>query len=130
MTQLRIAILAALKASTTLSAALGTRMFDDVPEDPVFPYLTVSAMDESDWSTDTEEGSTVEIQIDVWSRAAGRAECETLLRAVRDAIVGTTLTITGHAHVILTFTTGHVVRDSDGETWHGLARFREWMHPV
>ncbi len=128
---LQKAIHAALAADTSFMALLGNaRIFDDVPRGAQFPYISFGLTTERDWSTATEPGSEHLVTLHVWSRARGRNEADELLEAVRVVLQDADLTLEGHHLVNLRHEFADVRRDSDGETFHGIARLRAVTEPT
>ncbi|MDX2155140.1 MAG: DUF3168 domain-containing protein [Hyphomicrobiaceae bacterium] len=122
---LQKAIYAALLADGTVMALLGgPRIYDDVPPRSEFPYVTLGQSLVRDWSTGTDEGLEHILTLHVWSRADGRREVQELLASVRTALHDEPLAVEGHRLVNLRLELSEVRREPDGETCHGLLRFR------
>lgn len=66
----------------------------------------------------------------MWSRAAGRKEVRTILEAVRAVLHDAVLTLTGHRLVNLRHEFSDTRRDPDGETYHGIVRYRAVTEPI
>jgi len=132
---LQQSIFAALTADAALTALLdGTRIYDDVPQGTQPPYLTLGQSTERDWSTggdpDTEAGSEHILTLHVWSSARGKKQAHDIIGAIRAALHDQPLTLTGHRLVNLRHEFSETRRDPDGETIHGLARFRAVTEPT
>jgi hypothetical protein len=110
--------------AATVAALGGTRIYDDVPARAEFPFLTFGQSTERDWSTGTDAGQEHLVTLHVWSRGRGRKEAETAIAAAREALHDQALTLAGHRLVNLRHEYSEARRDSDGETFHGIARFR------
>jgi hypothetical protein len=122
---LQQAIYSRLTSDTATAAALGgPRVYDDVPPRADFPFLTFGQSAERDWSTGTDEGYEHTITLHAWSRGEGRKEAQAVLAAARDALHDQSLALAGHRLINLRHEFSEVRRDSDGETFHGIARFR------
>ncbi|MEQ1717275.1 MAG: DUF3168 domain-containing protein [Hyphomicrobium sp.] len=122
---------AALTADAALVALLGgARVYDDVPVRAEFPYITFGQTTERDWSTGTEPGSEHAITLHVWSRAHGRKETDDIVAAARVALHDGALTLTGHRLVNLRHEFSDARRETDGEHFHGTARFRAVTEPL
>ena len=106
------------------------RLFDDVPQDTPFPYVTLGEVTTLDWSTSTELGSEHRFVIHTWSRYGGRKEIKSIMSVVYDLLHDADLPISGHVLVNLRFLFSDVFRDADGETYHGVMRFRAVTEPV
>jgi hypothetical protein len=122
---LQRAIFAKLSSDAALIGALGApRIYDDVPPRAEFPFLTFGQSTERDWSTGTDTGNEHLVTLHVWSRARGRGEAETAIAAAREALHDQALTLDGHRLINLRHEFSEARRDSDGETFHGIVRFR------
>lgn len=123
--ELQKAIYSRLAGDTATLAALGgARIYDDVPARAEFPFMTFGQSTERDWSTGTDAGSEHLLTLHVWSRGRGRKETEAVISAARQALHDQSLALAGHRLVNLRHEFSEARRDSDGETFHGIARFR------
>jgi Protein of unknown function (DUF3168) len=122
---LQKALFAALAADATLLALLGgPRIYDDVPQASAFPYITFGPSTARDWSTGTDTGTEHAITLNVWSQAKGRAQVHEIMAAARAVLHGQSLTLDGHRLINLRHESSEARRSTDGETYHGTARFR------
>ena len=80
------AIVAAVKAAPTLSASLGGRVLDRVPEDATRPYLHLREFQGLDDGADCHDGLEITIGLDVWSDEVGKPEASRLAGLVRRAL--------------------------------------------
>ena len=128
---LQSAIFAALAADAALTTLMGSpRIFDDVPQDAPFPYLTFGASIDRDWSTATDPGDEHLLTLHVWSRARGRREVHAILAAVRQALHDHPLTLAGHRLINLRHEFSEARADPDSDTYHGLLRLRAVTEPL
>jgi hypothetical protein len=128
---LQQSVFAALTADAALTALIGAgRIHDDVPQGTGLPYLTLGHTTERDWSTGSDSGIEHVLTLHVWSGAKGKKEAHEILGAVRTALHDQPLTLTGHRLVNLRHEFSEARRDPDGETVHGLARFRAVTEPA
>lgn len=122
---LRTAIVARITGDTDITAALGgARIYDDVPSRSEFPYLVFAQSTANDWSTGTDTGCEHTITLHAWSRARGRMETDVIIAAVADALHDQPLVLDGHRLINLRHEFSDTRRDGDGETFHGIVRFR------
>jgi hypothetical protein len=128
---LQKAIFAALAADSALAAMIGDppRLYDDPPGNSALPYVQIGDGTEADWSTASEAGSEHQLVFHVWSRAGGRMEARAILSAIHDVLHGAGLTLDSNYLVNLRFTLSQVWRENDGETYHGMARYRAVTEP-
>ncbi len=128
---LQKAVFAKLTADAAMLALLGgPRVYDEVPARAEFPYVTFAQTTERDWSTGTEPGQEHTITLHVWSRGRGRKEADEILSAAGAALHDQALTLTGFRLINLRHEFSDARRDSDGETFHGTARYRAVTEPL
>lgn len=128
---LQTAAYAALAADGALLALLGgERLYDDVPQNAAFPYVVIDQMQLRDWSTGTERGTEHMLMLHVWSRYDGKRETHEIADAVRAVLDGAALTLGNHRLVNLAHQFSDLKRDPDGETYHGVLRFRAVTEPL
>lgn len=122
---LQQAIFSKLAADAATAAALGgPRIYDDVPARAEFPFVTFGQSTERDWSTGSDQGYEHTITLHAWSRGHGRKEAQAVIVAARNALHDQPLALDGHRLINLRHEYSEVRRDNDGETFHGIVRFR------
>lgn len=107
-----------------LSDELSTPVYDDVPRNAAFPYVVVGEDTHVPFDTDDSLGSESTITIHVWSRYRGKKEAKQLQGLIYDALTRQELTVEDHDLVTIEFEYSDVVLDPDGQTRHGVQRFR------
>jgi len=121
----------ALSGDPTLIGLLGgANIFDRVPQDAPFPYVTLGQTLDRDWSTGSEEGREHILTLHVFSRAGGSKQTQAIIAAIDDALKVAPIAIPGHALVNLRFEFSDARRDRDGETLHGILRYRAVTEPL
>jgi hypothetical protein len=65
----------------------------------------------------------------VWSKSGGERDVHLILEAIRTALHEAALTVVGHRLVSLRHELSDAMRDPDGETYFGTARFRAVVEP-
>lgn len=121
----------ALIADTALTTLLGgDRLYDHVPQSSAFPYVAIDQMRINDWSTGTERGSEHVLMLHIWSRYDGKREAYEIADAVREALDDAELTLDDNRLVNLSHQYSDLKRDPDGETYHGVMRFRAVTEPL
>lgn len=129
--ELQKSLFQALSADTAVVALLGgAKIYDDVPRGTGLPYITFGQSTLRDWSTGTEPGFEHLITLHVWSRVNGEREVHALIEAIRACLHDTPLTVASHRLVNLRFEFSDTVRDPDGETSHGIVRYRAITEPI
>jgi hypothetical protein len=115
-----------LASSLYVQSALGNpaRLYDDPPEDPVFPYLTYGPIRSEDNSAQGAVITNHVLTLHLWSRYSGRAESLALLGTLSNALTREPMELGGESlvnrHIIYT----DLFRASDGLTLHGIIRLR------
>ena len=128
---LQKALFAKLSSDAAVVAALGgARVYDDVPSRTEFPYITFGQSTARDWSTGTEPGREHSITLHVWSRARGRKQTDEVMAAAEMALHDAALALDGHRLVNLRHEFSDARREPDGETYHGIARYRAVTEPL
>ncbi len=121
------AIHAALSASVSVQDSLGqpARLYDALPEDPLFPYLTYGALRTEDLGADGVNLMSHQMTLHIWSRYAGRAETLHILDVIK-SVVEDKEALSSHMveTSLMSATTlyADVLRAPDGRTHHGLLR--------
>jgi hypothetical protein len=121
----------ALTSHPGVLAALGAaRVYDDVPQPVIFPFVTIGAPTVRDWSTGTEPGLEHLVTINIWSRYGGKRELYEIADAVREALDDRPIPVAGQHLVNLRHQFSDLRRDADGETHHAVMRFRAVTEPA
>lgn len=124
--ELQKAVFAALIADTALTAALGgERVYDAVPPNAAFPYISFGRTSGFDWSTGTENGAEQLFTLHVWSKARGKTEVLEIMELARARIEDDGLTgMAGYNPVSVRLEFAEARYDEDLAVHHGLLRFR------
>lgn len=121
--ELQKAVYAALTADAALMALI-TGIFDHVPQGQAYPYLTVGDDTETDRNTFDRTGREPTMTLHLWSKYAGMKQAKDIAERVVTLLDDQALVVTGWGHVMTTYEFGEFLRDPDGETRHGVLRFR------
>jgi hypothetical protein len=128
---LQQSIFAALTGDAALANLLGgPRVYDDVSVRAEFPFMTFAQSNERDWSTGTEAGEEHFLTLHIWSRAHGRKETQEIIGAVREVLHDQSLSLSGYRLVNLRHEFSDARREADGETYHGIVRYRAVTEPL
>ena len=103
--------------------AIANNVYDNVPPDPFGAknaYISFGPEDTVEDDSECITGIELTLQIDVWSRATGSAECKRLTDLVRKALHRKPLTLTDNALVDASVVLTRIMRDPDGTTSHGV----------
>lgn len=122
--ELQGAIVARLKASAGLAALVNGRIFDIVPKDAAFPYITVGEGDETSNDADCIDGFELSVDIDVWTRdPPGFPPAKRISDEVRKALKSPDLALPTNALVDFRHRQTRFLRDPDGLTSHAVMTF-------
>lgn len=128
---LRAAIHDALKADSALRAVLGgARIYDEVPRDAAFPYVTLGEARITDVSADDGDVLEHALTLHAWSQQGGHREAHVIAGALLQALDDAPLAPSGHRLVNLRFAVADIRRESDGRTYHAAVRFRAVTEPL
>jgi hypothetical protein len=120
------AVYASLSATGPLQALIGdpARIYDVVPPDAQYPYVTLGDITVRDFDTKDRTGFEQSFLLHAWSRYRGRKELKSILQAVFDRLHNAVLTVMGADFVSCQFLSCSVGAENDGLTLHGVMRFR------
>ena len=111
-------------------APVSANVYDDVPYLPEgmprenFPYVTIGSDSTVPWDTDDTKGKEITIQLDVWSRSAGFKEAKAIMAEVYNILNRLDIAKVGYHVVDCLYEFSETLRDPDGETRHGVMRFK------
>ncbi|MEG6510093.1 DUF3168 domain-containing protein [Methyloligella sp. 2.7D] len=128
---LQTAIYETLSGSSGLTDMLGgIRIYDDPPQSAAFPFVTIGESSVVDWSTGTEDGAEHLVTLHVWSRAGGKKQGHEIVEAIRALLHDRALMLDGHVLVNLRYQFSETRQDPDGESYHGIVRYRAVTEPA
>lgn len=115
-----------LVANAGMQAVLGNppRIYDYVPQNAVFPYLTLGDTRAENFDTKDGVGINQLITLHAWSRYRGQKEMKDILKAVNLALHRSSMTVSGYNFTDCRFESAETFLDDDGLTYHGLCRYR------
>jgi hypothetical protein len=123
-------LLAALRAAGGVTDLVSSRIYDEPPQDVVFPYLRFNTIQPNAFDTDTIEGALVDISFEAHSRSAsGRVEATQIAEAVQAALhrQEASVTITGFDLIELIFEAISVTRDNEGRGFTAVVTFQAML---
>lgn len=121
---------------STLDGNVGAGVYNHVPYLPEgmpsdsFPYVHIGRDSSVPWDNDSFTGLNVTTELHIWSRADGDKECKTIMKAVYDLLHRATLVKANYDVVDCLCMYQEVLDDPDGETIHGVMRFRLTLQDV
>ena len=124
---------AALAANAGVTDIVGQRVYDEPPQDVLFPYLRFVDISPNAFDTDTTEGAEVTISLEAHSRSAsGRVEAVRIVEAVKGALhrQEASITLEGHNLVEMIFQTYSVTRDDDGRGYTAVIVLQAMLEEI
>lgn len=101
-----------------------TGVFDHVPENQPFPYVTMGEGTEVPFRTFGRNGSETTLTMHIWSQYEGFKEALDILSRMNDLLDDQPLAVAGYSTVLLLFEHADTMLDSDGITRHVPVRYR------
>ncbi len=118
--ELNQAIIAAVKADPEMTALISGRIYDDVPENPVQPYVNLSHYDQLPEDAEGVVSSRYTLQYDIWSVTVGKQECNDITNRLRRLVTRENIILVENHLVSVFVERFKVMRDPDGFTKHGF----------
>lgn len=125
--ELQAMVVERLKAFVALTSLIDTRVYDAVPTNAQFPYVSWGPEQDIEDDADCIEGHDISIQIDAWSRTPGRGEVKKVAEQVRAALHDYETELSVNALVSLAHTSTQFLRDPDGLTSHAVIEFSAFI---
>ena len=129
MYELQKAIYNKLSGDAGLTADI-TGVFDHVPQDQGFPYITIGDISLKDWSSLTTIGFEGGMKIKIHSRYRGHKEARQIAEKIRQILHEGDISIDGHEFVNSRFISSNVVLESNGLTYRNETKFRLFFNKV
>lgn len=108
---------------------LGAQVFDSVPNDQPFPFVSMDTHQTLDNSASEIEGFVHNFYMSVWSTYQGRLEVERILDALWRALHQRELSLENGLHIMCRVTEQNVRLDADGLTHQGSITARIRTNP-
>lgn len=128
LVEVQRAVITLLRSSASLASAMGQatpEVYDYVPETAMFPHVVYQLSDSPEYDTTTETGFECNFEVHVWSQAEGKLESHKIMEVIYQLLHNNnTLSLTGYTLCNMRFQTSRVLRDPDGQTYHGVMQFR------
>lgn len=134
--ELQLVALGALRASAALTAIVGAKIYDRVPErlaagvhvpDVTSPYISFGPVSMLPDDADCIDGEEITFQIDVWSWGSGVAygsvQARQIAGLVKKVLHKADLTLNTNALVSIRHELTRILRESDGITNHAAIQF-------
>ncbi len=111
-----------LSADATLMATV-SGIFDFVPQDTDYPYVTIGNSRLMDYSTVITTSFRQTLTIQVYSRSRGRKEVSDIMAQVHGLLHDTTPAADDHSIVDLRYVGGDITQNRDGLSYSGNMQF-------
>lgn len=119
--ELQTAVYARLAADPDVSALVTGRVYDNVPAEPEFPYISFGPSDHYTDDSDCISSRMETLQIDCWARDHGKMRpARELADAVKAALHEYEVEFPVNGLVEMRVTAVRVIGDPDGRTAHGI----------
>jgi uncharacterized protein DUF3168 len=130
--ELQAAIVGVLKSDPGVQAVVGSRIYGEVPPNPVFPYISLgdNQVLPDNPQADCIDGMEVFWQIDGWARDPTFPTDKQISKAVVAALDEFDLQVAGYLVVACQLNTVNYLRDPDGITRHAAISFRFLMQAL
>jgi len=122
--ELQAAIVGKLKNDPGVQAVVGQRVYDEVPNNPTFPYISIGDNQVLPDKANCIDGTEIFWQLDGWARDPTFPMTKQISKAVVAALDDQAITVTGYAVVVCEISTVNYLHDPDGITRHVAINFR------
>lgn len=127
---MQAAAVQALLNDMSVTALVGDRVYDDVPPNPTFPYISWGDDGTNDDGSDCVVGSEVFFSLHVWSKAVGKPQAKRIAGVVRNCLDEAALSVTGYHLVTLHHRITRWPNQPDGVIKHGVVTFRALLDEI
>lgn len=122
--ELQAALVGKLKADPGVQAVVGQRVYDEVPANPTFPYISLGDNQVLPDKADCIDGTEINWQLDGWARDHTFPVPKQISKAVIACLDDQELTVSGYAAIIVELERIDYLHDPDGITRHVAINFR------
>lgn len=119
---LQIAIFSLLNADDTLMQQV-SGIYDFVPDDAAYPFITLGENNVSDWSNAENQGTQHQFSLRIFSRNSGRKEAANIMEQLV-MLLHQGVSISGHELAFLRVISSNIILLDDGRTYRGTLNFR------
>lgn len=112
-----------LKSDADLQVMIGQRVYDDVPKEAEFPYVSTGSAWETPDDADCLASVEIGFRLDVWSRSVGFPEARSIAHRVRSILHQAEIDLPEGALAMLEYRRSDAMRDPDGKTSHIAVEF-------
>jgi len=122
-------VIAALVADGGVSAAVGARVYSDVPQGEVFPYVLVE-IQSGPFAANDFSGQIHTVRVHCYSRGASKGQALLVRSAVHAALDRneSAIALDSGSLVKCEYTgVGYVLAEDQGKTWDATGEFELWV---
>mgnify|MGYP001829230079 FL=1 len=128
---LKHSIYQTLSNATALTTLLGgSEIYSKAQQGQALPYMTLGQTVNLDWSTGTDDRTKHDLTLPVWTSADSAEKVHEIMDTVRTLLHDRPLNVEGHYLVNLRHEFAEARIDPDGETMHGIVRYRAVTEPL
>ena len=118
------AIIARLKADVSITSQVGQRIYNDVPDNETFPYISVT-ISSSPFDTKTGAGMEHNLQFNIYSRQTSSNEAATIRAAIYNSLNRQESVLSAAGVDVIIFNgVAPTFKEPDGKTWNGVIQFK------
>ncbi len=121
---LQQAIFTALNGNVSGIDSANVSVYDDVPENTVYPYVVIGEETAANNGTKDLDGIEHTLTLHVWSQYRGRREIKEIMQSVYQLLHDAAITVSGASLVNIRQEFNNTLMENDGITRHGVMRFR------
>lgn len=132
--ELQKAVYGILTADSTLQGLIGgstgdKKIYDRVPQEKAYPYLTIGDFQSEDRGNHTWEGIAGTLTINVWYREpnAGRKQVQNIQKAIDDLLHKAEPSLNGWNVILMRRSTRNILIEPDNVTFHGIQTFKIFL---
>lgn len=109
---------------TAAPTTVNVPVYDDVPEETVYPYVILGEETATNDGSKTLDGVEHTLTIHAWSQYRGRREIKEIMQSVYSLLHNSDITVSGASLVNLRQEFATTLSENDNITRHGVMRFR------
>ena len=117
-------VFAALNGNLTCPVCDDVAVLPDGQPVSGFPYVVIGHDTLVPYDTDDKTGTSATVTLHVWSRSAGFKQCKSIMGEIYALLNRATLTKVGFSVIDCLWEFSDAITDVDGETRHGVTRYR------
>ncbi len=121
---LQQAVFTALNGNVSGIDSANVSVYDDVPENTVYPYVVIGEETAANNGTKDLDGIEHTLTLHVWSQYRGRREIKEIMQSVYQLLHDAAITVSGASLVNIRQEFNNTLMENDGITRHGVMRFR------